>query len=133
MTDDPPDPGEDDDEPRPETTDAATRKGVQAQRRRKKNADDVAKDFWHAVFATPVGRREMWAILHGDMHAFNTNFAAGPVGFPDPNAAWYQRGQQDLGLLLYHRWLAFDPQAMLLMHAENDPRFAKPKLKRKEE
>jgi hypothetical protein len=128
----PPDPplGDEEDEPNAaeeETVDAADTATLQQQRKKRRRAEDAARDFWHAVFAIPDGRREMWRLLHEDMHAFETQFGAGPNGSPDPYGSWYQRGKQDLGLRLYQRWLALEPAAVLLMHQENDPRFAKPK------
>lgn len=88
------------------------------------------EQFWQWVFSTPFGRREMWKLLSGDdsAHAFNTNFGVHPrSSFPDQNAQWYQRGEQDFGLRQYHKWFALAPQGVLLMHQEHDPRFAKPK------
>jgi hypothetical protein len=127
-------PDEEDDEPLPSdqvTVDAASPAGLKQQRRTQKRIAEDAKDFWKRVFATPVGRHEIWNILNNDMHAFTTIFAAGPTGVPDPNAAWYRLGEQNLGLILYHRWMAIDPEGVRLMHIENDPRFAKPKAPRK--
>jgi hypothetical protein len=114
------------------TVDAADKANLREQKRRHKRAGDEAADLWHAVFATPIGRREMWKLLHEDMHAFETRFGAGPNGAPDPYATWYHRGQQDLGVRLYQRWMALEPTAIVLMHQENDPRFVKPKRRRKE-
>lgn len=101
------------------------------QRRSKESRIDrearEAEVFWAGVFSTVVGRREMWRLLAGGggSHAFETQFPAGAVGFPDPNAAWYARGEQDFGLRLYHRWIKLDPLAVSQMHIENDHRFAK--------
>lgn len=85
--------------------------------------------FWCGVLADPIGRRELWRIVAGSdgAHAFETRFPCGPAGVPDPNAAWHAKGEQDLGLRLYHAWLARDPSAVALMHLENDSRFAKRK------
>jgi hypothetical protein len=114
------------------TVDAASAAGVKRQRKRQRRAEDEAGDFWRAVFASPIGRREMWQILNADLHAFDTLFGASPNGAPDYYATWYRRGQQDVGLRLYQRWMALQPEAVILMHAENDPRFQKPKRKRNE-
>lgn len=122
---------EDDPTPAEErTVDAGSEAGVRRQRRRQKDAADEERDFWRAVFATPVGRREIWKILQEDMHAFDTRFGVGPAGTPDSNATWYHRGQQDMGLRFYHRWMAIDPAAVIQMHVENDPRFAQPRRRR---
>ena len=125
---------DDEDEPLPSdqiTVDAASPAGLRQQRRTVKRAAEETKDFWKRVFAEPVGRREMWGLLNNDFHAFTSVFSASPTGFPDPNASWYQRGQQDMGMWLYHRWMALEPEGVRLMHVENDPRFAKPKLPRR--
>ena len=114
------------------TVDAADKASIREQKRRHKRGQDDATDFWRAVFATPIGRREVWKLLHEDMHSFETRFGAGPNGTPDPYATWYQRGQQDLGLRLYQRWMAIEPTAVVVMHQENDPRFVKPKRRRSE-
>lgn len=92
-----------------------------------------ARTFWLAVLADPVGRRELWRLVttSGSAHIFETMFPAGPVGFPDPNAAWYQRGIQDFGLRLYRHWLKLDPLAVAAMHQENDPAFAPAKQERR--
>lgn len=88
-----------------------------------------ADNFWRGILATVIGRRELWRIAcgSGGAHAFETKFPAGPTGFPDANAAWHARGEQDFGLRLYHHWLQLDPAAVGQMHRENDSRFQKPK------
>jgi hypothetical protein len=92
-----------------------------------------ADAFWKMVLGSEVGRREMWRIISGSGagHAFETRFACGPNGFPDDRAAWYARGEQDLGLRLYHEWLRRDPSAIALMHQENDHRFRKTRGRRR--
>lgn len=134
MSPAPDDPDQPDDETLPTdqvTVDVASPEGLKQQRRTAKQVRQNGEDFWHQVFASEIGRREMWQIIHTDMHAFNPNFAVGPVGFPDPNAAWYERGIQDKGLILYHRWLALEPEGVRKMHEENDPRFGKQKRPRR--
>lgn len=113
------------------TVDAGTLKGLNAQERENELRRRDRAAFWRGVLSTETGRREIWNIIAGldQLHAFNTNFPVGPVGFPDPNAAWYQRGQQDYGLKLYHDLLTVVPQEALLMHNENDARFQKPARK----
>jgi hypothetical protein len=82
-----------------------------------------ADNFWRECLSNVVGRRELYRIAAVAAHAFETKFPAGAVGFPDANAAWYLRGEQDFGLRLYHHWLRLDPANVAKMHAENDPRF----------
>lgn len=101
---------------------------VRALRRSKRDAFErqrQAQEFWQKVFADPVGRREMWAILEAS-HAFSERFAAGPAGFPDPLATWFHAGEQALGHRLYLTWMQLDRAGVLLMQDEHDPRFAKP-------
>jgi len=87
------------------------------------------ESFWKAVFADPIGRREMWALLQ-DMHPFETVFACGPSGFPQPEATWFKAGEQQLGLRLYQSWHQIDPEGVMLMQRENDSRFAKPRKRK---
>jgi hypothetical protein len=84
-----------------------------------------AERFWAGVFNDPVGRREMWRLLQS-AHPFEERFACGPNGFPQPEATWFHAGEQSLGLRLYQTWLCKFPDLVMLMHAEHDPRFAKP-------
>ena len=106
---------------------------VKPPKTRKESVEDRAKrerreedGFWKSSLDTLIGRRACWRLLHGheSAHAFNQDFAISPNGFPDPNAAWYERGKQDFGLNLYHRWLVLNAVGVGKMHQENDPRFA---------
>lgn len=98
----------------------------QSERIERESAE--ADSFWKSILASPIGRRELWRLFcgSGGAHGFETRFPAGSVGFPDANAAWYARGEQDFGLRLYHHWLRLDPISVGKMHAENDVRFAAP-------
>lgn len=117
------------------TVNAADPRQVRKTKRTQAAAAAAAKEFWVALLNTPIGRAELWKLIaHAfpeGTHAFNQTWAASPVGFPDENAAWYQRGVQDFGLGLYHKWMALNPQGVLLMHAENDPRFVSHQTKPK--
>lgn len=84
-----------------------------------------ARDFWKAVFAIPVGRREMFEILKSS-NAFDPPFMCGPNGFPQPEATWFHAGQHALGQRLFLSWSLLDRDGVNLMLDENDPRFAKP-------
>jgi len=103
----------------------APRKRTESKPHRIERERREADVFWGGVLADPVGRRELWRIIAGagGAHAFETQFPAGQVGFPDPNAAWYARGEQDFGLRLYHALLVRNAHAVALMHQENDTRF----------
>lgn len=80
-----------------------------------------AEVFWRAVFADPVGRREMWNVLE-DAHTFQVQFSAGPTGFPDPLATWFQAGEQAYGYRLFLSWMKIDRQGVLTMMAEHEAR-----------
>lgn len=114
------------------SVDAATPEGMRRQERKADRDKRETVEFWRRIFADPIGRREMWALLFGpdSTHAFNPDFPVSPVGFPDPNAAWYRRGEQDFGLRQYHRWLALCPEGVMLMHREHDARFAEKPTRR---
>ena len=132
MIDD--DPPQDDDETEPapadqRTVDSGTKRGRESQKRRIERERKESDRWWRDQLASPIGRRELWNIACGSdsAHAFETRFAAGPAGVPDEYATWYAKGEQDLGLRLYHKWLLLDPLSVAAMHAENDPRFARKK------
>jgi hypothetical protein len=97
--------------------------------RRRANALEIerreAETFWRNVFATPVGRREMWAILEQG-HAFEERFSCGPNGFPQPEATWAEAGRQAFALRLYHSWCKVARDGVLTMHDEHDQRFKPP-------
>lgn len=111
---------------------AASVAGARGKKNRIAREAEEADDFWRNVLGSKIGRREMWRLIAGDDagHAFQTRFPAGAVGFPDANAAWYERGAQDFCLRLYQSWLQRDPAAVAKMHEENDKRFQKPGVRR---
>jgi hypothetical protein len=93
--------------------------------------DRESDRFWKSVFSDPVGRREMWLFLEA-AKPFEERFACGPNGFPQPEATWFNAGQQSLGLRIYQTWLNKFPELVMQMQRENDPRFmAPPKKQRK--
>ena len=85
-----------------------------------------SKRFWELVFATPVGRREMYCLLT-DCHAFEDRFACGPNGFPQPEATWFQAGESAWGRRIVQTWMVAHADQYALMLRENDPRFQKDK------
>mgnify|MGYP001614381188 FL=1 len=101
---------------------ARERVGLQKKRQRARRADEEAAEFWGRVFADPVGRREMWALLQ-NAHTFEERFACGPNGFPQDLATWYQSGERDVGLRLWRSWLRLVPEGVNLMMSECDPLF----------
>jgi hypothetical protein len=84
-------------------------------------------EFWRQAFASPTGRREMWAILKlaglGE-----PRFSSGPNGFPHPEATWFRAGAQDVAQRLLDQWQARDFEGVYVMLCEHDPRFSKAKL-----
>lgn len=111
------------------TVDAGNRQTLRGQKAgiAKEKAEGVV--FWRAVLTDSIGRCEVWRLLQ-DAHTFETRFACGPNGFPQPEGTWFQAGQQDFGLRLYQKLLALDPVLVMTMHRENDPRFMPPAPKR---
>ena len=103
------------------TVNAAEPQSIERQKRRRRKTQYEADLFWQQVFASEVGRREMWAILQSG-HAFETPFMAGPSGFPDPNAAWHRAGEMSFAQRLYHSWMAAAPEGVIKMHQEHDTR-----------
>ncbi len=129
-----PDDDTDDDAPElpPETTKLVDPKAGRRSRDRIKRELQERQSFWRAVLADRVGRREVWRLLE-DHHTFNTQFACGPTGFPQPEATFHAMGQQQLGLMLYNELLFLDHDGVRLMHGECDPRWIKPVTRRTQE
>ena len=98
---------------------------VAVQRRVKKLRYDKqeAREFWKEIFASPVGRREMWNMLQS-CHVNETKFSCGPNGFPQPEATWFSLGEQSIGRRLFDSWLIMDRDGVLKMLDEYDPRFS---------
>jgi hypothetical protein len=126
VTDDDPDQPAPDDEPQNDLAappdDPLKRKAYErdAERRRRESRESEA--FWREVFASQVGRREMWRLL-SELHPFEDRFMSGPTGFPDANATWFQAGQQSFGARLHRTWFKREPANVILMHTEHDPDF----------
>ena len=117
-------------EPELEIANAADPTQIAERQKAQRRTKGEAAEFWASVFASKVGRREMWRLLNEELHAFNTTFACGPNGFPQPEATFHALGQQQAGLRMYHDWLMNEPEGVRQMHVENDPRWAKPKRAR---
>lgn len=101
---------------------ATSGRGLKKRENRIKREAREAREFWVGVLKDPIGRRELWRLFCGPNggHAFETRFAAGPAGFPDSNATWYERGVQDFALRAYRYWITLDPAAVVAMHKENE-------------
>lgn len=97
---------------------------VSRRRRTAKFKEREAAQFWEAIFATELGRREIYKILR-DSKAFEDRFACGPNGFPSPEATWFQAGESSWGRRMVDSWLVTHTAMFALMLRENDPRFKK--------
>ncbi|MEO6783453.1 MAG: hypothetical protein ABI196_21600 [Bradyrhizobium sp.] len=115
------DPGEPEDL---DTTDVSDPASVGRAKRRVRDKQKLGNAFWRGVFADPVGRSEMWELLQ-KCHTFEERFACGPNGFPQPEATWFEAGQQSFGLRLYQSWCLIDLPGVMLMHQECDGRWPK--------
>lgn len=121
MSDDPETPEtepSDEGEPATETVNAAEPRSIKRARTRAKLREEEAADFWRRALGSEVGRRELWGVLQS-AHAFEERFACGPNGFPQPEATWFEAGQQALGFRLYLSWVRLDPSGVALMMQEN--------------
>ena len=83
--------------------------------------------FWQGVFASEIGRAEMWSILQS-AGTFDDRFGVGPNGFPQPEASWFHMGARSFGLRLFQSWTALARDGVFLMQDEHDPRFTHPKM-----
>ena len=86
------------------------------------------RQFWRDVMSTDVGRREMWALLAGVTHLFETRFANSPSGAPDHMATMALLGQQMVGQAIHDTLFRYARESTLLMHDEHDRRFDRPTM-----
>lgn len=121
---------EPEDPPLPETTNLTDPKQQRRARDRVRREAQENESLWRAVLAEKAGRRELWRLIAEEGRAFNTEFACGPNGFPQPEATWHNLGRQQWALRLYHDMLRIDPDGVRLMHAEHDARFIVAKTRR---
>lgn len=125
MSDDDPREPSDDDAGKPESPaleTAASPSRIKREGRAKREKREC-EEFWAAALSNPVGRRALWQVLSLG-HPFETRFANGPSGFPDGNATWYHKGEQDLGQRIYDYWTLISPDGAIHMRIEHDFRFA---------
>lgn len=105
--------------------DTSSPRQIETKKRRIAREKREAEDFWRAVFASEVGRREMWGILAAG-HFTETRFGVGPTGFPQPEASWFHAGEREIVQRLYDSWQIRDHKGVFLMRCEHDSRFPKP-------
>lgn len=126
MNEDDPDQDQPIEEPREgDPRNVADPRKVESEAKRIRRYKREAGEFWRGVFASEVGRREMWAILQAG-HWSETKFACGPNGFPQPEATWFAAGEQALAQRLHDSWDIIDHEGVHLMKREHDPRYPKP-------
>lgn len=121
MSDDQPEhDGEEEQQPVAPAVDAEQPRRV---RGRQKRELVESQNFWRAAFATEIGRREIWKVLD-ILHPFEQRFPCGPNGFPSHDASVAAVAEQSAGLRLFLTLQERDPEGVMLMMFENDPRFA---------
>lgn len=103
------------------SVDTAQHKRRETKAKRKERED---REFFWMVVSSETGRRFLHSILK-EAHAFETRFAAGPSGVPDPLASWMHFGEQQLGQRLYQTWHLKAPEQVMLMLRENEPKYMK--------
>ncbi len=114
-------------EPEPGTPDSAANPKRLKQQQRRAELDAIeAEEFWKFVFASPVGRREMWGLLK-QAGVLDARFGAGPTGFPDAYASFFRAGIKAVSDNFLDQWTIRDFEGVRLMRIEHDPRFPKPK------
>jgi hypothetical protein len=87
------------------------------------------------VFATEIGRREMWDALSITGFFSDRVAVAAPTGFPDALATFQLAGRQGIGRQLFLSWLRRAPEGVLSMLRENHPDLRpppKPQRRRRE-
>lgn len=95
------------------------------RKRRETKKERMAREdrqFVRQILSLEVGRRFLWSILK-EAHPFETIFASGASGVPDPFATFHHNGEQQLGLRLFQTWMLQAPEDTMLMLREHDPRF----------
>ncbi len=95
---------------------------------RKTLAERKDLEFLQRALADEAGRRLLWSILSA-AGTFEQKYGFGPYGHPNSEASQFFAGQRDLGMRLYHTWLAQDHAGVSLMLHEHHPLFPKPKGK----
>jgi hypothetical protein len=112
-----------------QTFDVADPAALKKTRRAVAEYERQRREFWMAVFKSPVGRREMWDILN-QCHFTDIEFGVGPNGFPQPEATWFKAGERQIGQRLFLTWTQIARADVFQMLDEHDPRYAKPDKKR---
>jgi hypothetical protein len=122
---DPPFAEEDQAEAGPEAPNAADPVLQRRYRSRADRAKAEAAQFWAGIFASEVGRREMWSILTS-ASTFKKRFGTGPNGFPQSEATAYFDAERDFGQRLWLSWMAICPDGVAVMMKEHHPELQPP-------
>ena len=100
--------------------DAGSKRGYARKLNDIERREEEARTFWNAVFATELGRREMWGVLSA-AKTFTFEFGCTPGGFEHAQATWVEFGQQQYGWRLFRSWKKLCPEGVMTMLSENDP------------
>lgn len=94
-----------------------------ARRQTKIEREQAEEDkHWRQQLASKVGRRALYKMF-AQGKLWETPFAVGPNGFPQPDATWYQAGERELVRRIHDKLQILDHASIYLMMCENDPRF----------
>jgi hypothetical protein len=92
--------------------------------KQKKLEEENSLNFWKTVLRSVTGRREMWGIFI-KTKAFDDTFGCSPNGTSNDQETFFHLGKKSFGLKFYYELMAIDPEAIVAMHKENDPRVMK--------
>lgn len=99
-----------------------------ARKLNKIEREQVEEDkHWRQQLASKIGRRAIYRMFE-QAKMWETPFAVGPNGFPQPDATWFQAGQRELARGIHDKFQLLDHAMVYLMLVENDPRFKKAPL-----
>lgn len=93
-------------------------------RNRQKREEAERAAFWRTVFSTEIGRREMWCFIER-LHPFNAKLGTSPAGTSDERVTWMHLAEQLVGQEIFQEWWGREPELVMLMRQENDPRHLK--------
>lgn len=77
---------------------------------------------WKQQLASKIGRRAIYRMF-AQAKLWETPFAVGPNGFPQPDATWFQAGQRELVRGIHNKLQILDHASVYLMMCENHPDF----------
>lgn len=110
-------------DPFSESEEKPKRKSHKTAKQKKLDAENSLY-FWKAILTSVVGRREIWGMLI-DTKAFDDTFGCSPNGSTSEQETWFHLGKKSYGMKFYYKMMAINPEAIVAMHKENDPRVMK--------